>query len=296
MRIAVLSTSTRDVAPIINPLQRMGFPVTIFYDKLTREQQENEILPTLVNIEPEYVVMVGAIEKYFNAPVPSSLLLKKINERFKTILICFDAGDYPWHVEIEKYHANKCFTLITSIDGSRVNGGISGLSPIDELPYGDPYPWNERNIIFGFAGNIGYGPRKQIIQDLTLNGDLTLFAPHCDDDFYVKFVKSCKGIINHPMTGSGEAEHVKGRVVQAGLAGSVLFEKLGPTREWFVPGKDYFEYETLRDVQIGLDWLKSSPEEAEEMAANLRQKVIRDHTPIPFWTRVFSQADEARLR
>jgi len=92
------------------------------------------------------------------------------------------------------------------------------------------------------------------------------------------------------VTGTGDRMHVKGRVIEAALAGAVLFETRGsPTLNWFVPGEDYISCVGYGEVQLYLDLLDRHPDYAQKMANNMRRKVIERHSAPVFWKQVFER-------
>jgi hypothetical protein len=115
-----------------------------------------------------------------------------------------------------------------------------------------------------------------------------------DDDAsiseYYKFLMTCKCTWNHSETGSSDHLHIKGRPLEAALAGSLLFEMKGsPLEDWFEPGQDYLSYETQSDIAGLLDFVKAKPKEAEKIARSMTSKVVRDHSPEVFWSHVLER-------
>jgi len=146
-------------------------------------------------------------------------------------------------------------------------------------------------------------------------------------DLYIDFNRNCKSVLNlagrgadgsvsliglikngdgPTLTGLGLAEttltgainrclkddgtHVKGRVIEAGLAGATLIEQANAeTARWFVPGEDYITFATIDEIRQQIHWVESHPDEAQKMANRLHDKVLRDHSPRVFWSDVFNK-------
>ena len=55
-------------------------------------------------------------------------------------------------------------------------------------------------------------------------------------DVHAAFLGRCRLALNFSATGSGERDHIKGRVLEAGWAGCALLEPVGsPFARWFPP-------------------------------------------------------------
>lgn len=294
MKVAVLTTHTPNTVPVYGSLLPLGHQLEVFtYDKM--EHAEHWALPgKIAEFDPDFVVMIGAIEKYHVLPVVKIPVLQKIAEDYKIVHLCFDAADRPWWPYLEEYHRAKCFALQVNIDGVKRGPigefGLTLLTPVDPAIYA-PKPWRERATLLGFAGSKGHGSRCDTLDGLLLYGLVRQLAErYVEQDAFINFMTSCKGVINHPMTGSGRSLHVKGRVIETALAGAVLFEAIeSPTCEWFEPDVDYVGYSNLKDVSRGLAWMIECPEEAEAMAARLRAKVLVEHSPAAFWNKITSR-------
>jgi len=84
--------------------------------------------------------------------------------------------------------------------------------------------------------------------------------------------------------------HVKGRVIETGLAGATLIEQINAeTKRWFIPGEDYLTYSNINEIRQQIHWIGSHPDDAQKMAGSLHDKVIREHSPKVFWDDIFSK-------
>jgi hypothetical protein len=84
-------------------------------------------------------------------------------------------------------------------------------------------------------------------------------------------------VINTSMTGSGDAHHIKGRVIEAGWAGCCLLEQEGsPIWQWFPPDC-YVLYRDPRDAASIIENLDDDTIALK--SARLAQEVRERFTP-----------------
>jgi hypothetical protein len=84
--------------------------------------------------------------------------------------------------------------------------------------------------------------------------------------------------------------HVKGRIVEAGLAGCCVLDMRGsPTADWFEPGRDYLEYSTADEAADIIERMKLQQVECAMMGLRLRRKILDNHTPAHFWRRILDR-------
>jgi hypothetical protein len=299
MRILVLRTFSNSCDPIFRPLSKMGNQlVEITYDKWKRD--EYYALPTYVkDIKPDWVLMLGCHEGN-NALVPGVEILAEINRSYKLVHICCDGGDPVWWPQLERYNQYKAITLHVNIDGVKegpfasFQNAITTLCPIDPGAFPDPpRPWYERPFKLGFRGSFNHGgnhPRTLDLQPMIDEG-LVTFQDRNFGDYseYVNFMSSCQCVLNHAVNGSGDRMHVKARVIEAALAGALLFESAdSPTQHWFEPGDDYITYSDVDEVKDYLAWavdLKC----AHDIALSMRDKVLRLHSSKVFWNKIIDR-------
>lgn len=291
MRVAVLTTGTNNTKPIYEPLRALGHDLTtIIYDAMN----DHVALPVMVDaINPDWVLLIGAIEAHHGKPVPKVDVLGKIGERHLLIHLCCDGGEPAWWQQLQSYYDDGNFALQVNIDGVRIgpigDRGLVMLCPIDAAQFPNPpRPWDDRPISLGFGGGVT-AIRAPSISDLQRRGLLT-HRPRDDGgyDGYREFLCSCRCTLNNALTGGGTGlMHVKARVIEAALAGSLVLEQEGsPAADWFEPGVDYLTYGNADDVAQRLDWVSTNSAEAETMALRLRSKVMAEHSPAMFWGRV----------
>ena len=213
-----------------------------------------------------------------------------------------------------KYDKAQSFSVQVAIDGNKnwplADTQITALTPVSDKYYpAQPIAHVDRPIPFGFAGNVGgvnardkqgrLGGRRPLVAAMMQfglkirdrdkgTGDLRAAAASykgCAD-----YLSSCRITPNFAMTGSYDRMHVKGRVVEVGLAGGCLLEMKGsPTPDWFEKGVDYLEWDTIEDARNIVKRLKDAPEETQAIGERLRKKVMENHSPARFWERIFDR-------
>ena len=226
--------------------------------------------------------------------LPDKAAFHKLRDTAPTILICPEASDRIWwHPLLTQYAQNDCFDLMVNIDGNPdwpgSDRGITALTPRAVEPWGDPLTWGERLIPCGFCGNNGSPGRAEMLRAL---GASVLWRggdprPNTWPD-YVAWTKQCKMVINMAAQGAGARQHVKGRVVEAGLGGAFVLETHGsPLRRWFEPGIDYAEYSNAEDARTIIGACLKNPAPAILAAGKMHAKILRDHSSKAFWGRIF---------
>lgn len=264
---------------------------------------------------PDVIVYVGACKS--STPSSKSFVRLK-NEIAPTVHFCSDAADEPWWEELIKYDKEGAFSVQVAIDGNRnwplVDTQITALTPIDPAHYPDPTkPHEKRTIPFGFAGNPGSVSKLKdgrVIGRRPLVAEMITFGlkyrervrGYCGIDEGTASYKEAAAYMadtrimpNFAQTGSFEKMHVKGRVVEAGLAGCLLLEPVGsPTPDWFEAGVDYFPYSSMAEARSIVEKYKDRPDETQKFGDRLRRKVLAEHTPEKFWGKVIQRIHDLR--
>lgn len=258
------------------------------YDKMIR-------ITTLVNRERrdfplDLIVYVGTN----GGPVlPSPGDLRSLRNICPVLCISPEASDSRWWWNtLQQQQKHECFDLIVNIDGCEEwpesSKGLTLLTPIDPAPWGEPKPWAERSVICGFSGGVDSGYRPFILKEFGDGITIRDCTPGDTYGDYREFVRDCRITFNMAMNANRIGRHVKGRVLEAGLAQSLLLEDEGsPTNRWFIPGQDYIEWKTGTHA-AQLAKFMDVPE-AESIAANLRTVILAKHTPKHFWSTVFDR-------
>jgi len=291
VRFLVLTTGTPDTEKLVRSVTCLGHETRVVqYDVVGVD------VPGVVEeTRADATIYVGACDDFHNgAPVPSVDALCRMNRASPMIHICSDAADPPWHSLLESYHAAGAFRLQVAIDGVRSSPigrfGRVALTPVDPSQYVER-PWSERSVPCGFAG--GGGARVDWIRPMIDRGALQWwnesgFAPYAE---LCEFYGRCQLVVNDARSGSGAARHVKGRFVEASLAGAVIVEpRDSPAREWFEPGVDFLEWGSVDEATEHARQASSRSAENEKMASRMRAGMLERHAAGPFWRGVLEQA------
>jgi len=283
----------------VKSLEAAGFAVeTRQYDKSYFHGHMAIVDEAKNRIKPDFIVYIGAIPGPVHS-VPTFGIFRQFRKIAPLIHMCNDAGDAPWWPYLKAYNEEDCFDVQVAIDGSSspintFKNGIALLTPIDCRPF-EPKPWNERTTNMAMSSNaIGHGARGRVVQGLIDRRILTFRKGtnelHSYED-YAQFLCNSKIVFNHPMTGSGDYQHVKGRVVEAGFAGACLLERKGsPTSTWLLPGIDYLEYEDNDPDAVVALMTNAGDTILQQTAHNLHERVVRIHHPKVFWNAVLAKA------
>lgn len=297
MKALFLTTHTADCENKWRSLCCLGHAVQVIQYDDRPHDRHLELIEEARLVQPDIIVYLGAIEKYHGRPVPSTDVLRWLNDVAPMVHLCGDASDEPWWDLLREYCRLGCFAVQVSIDGSP-NTPIAGfpngmirLTPVDPGAF-PAVAWPARSLPAGMAGGRGHGERAALIQALWGSGaGLGWRLPGGDYADMAEFLTRCKVVVNCPMNGTGNGDHVKGRVVEAGWAGACLLERSNPvTSRWFRAGVDYLVYEDAEDAVRQLVWAREHDEEVESMANRFRARVEESHHPKRFWSDVFAKA------
>jgi hypothetical protein len=299
MRALFLSTSSNETTKYMESLACLNLgPVEMLrYDE--QEVTDANLHSRIKDFKPDIIVYVGS---RWGAQ-PSTHTLAHINANVAPCVhLCSDAADLPWHDLINEYHYAGAFALQVAIDGNKkwpldgLPDGMTLLTPINPTHFtSPPKPHAERKIVCGYAGNAGSqgSIRRNILTELMLRNLLTVRMRDDEPGSYDKcceFMSDCRISINIPYSGTQAALQVKGRVIEAGLAGSCLLELGGsPTSDWFKPGEDYVEYYTVGQAMQVIEMLHDKPEATQAYGEKLRARVLAEHSPQVFWNKVFER-------
>lgn len=266
---------------------------------------DDEILACAYKEKPDIIVYVGACR----SNTPSVDCFRQLRDKVApTVHFCSDAEDEPWWDELVQYDKAGCFSVQVALDGSSSwplrDTQLTELTPIDPIHYPNPpKPHKDRSIVFGFAGNPGSVSK---LKDGRVTGRRPLVSQMIqfglkhrprDHETIKNTYQKCADYIadtrimpNFPLTGSFERMHVKGRVVEVGLAGGLLLEMKGsPTPNFFTPGVDYLEWGSMEEAQEIVIRMSDRPDETQEFGLRLHAKVKANHGPDKFWGRIFDR-------
>lgn len=239
---------------------------------------------------PDILFYIGAYKARGNPRLGSFREIKRIIEplgkilplrskRMPMINLVSDAADRPWHDQLRGLAQLGIFDLQVSIDGAKdAPVDFATMTPVDPRPFA---PEAHKDIRCGFSGSVGrWNSRSETIKALEWFGGL-----HVRDrvheaesyDAHVRFLKRCRMVLNLSFTGSGNAHHIKGRVLEAGWAGCALIESEGsPIAEWFPSDC----YRTFRDPPHAKRLIETMTDaEIDHMASRLSHEVRTKYTP-----------------
>lgn len=287
----MLSTSSNETTKYAHSFEiGVGGKVEIIrYD--VEGVKEPELYAQVKAAKPDFVIYIGTRW----GPQPSIATLANINARVAPMVhICSDAADPPWWDLLREYDARSCFSVQVAIDGNDnwpgAERGLTLLTPVDPENFSVRLPHSSRPIACGYGGNGGVpgGRRRDILWETLTHNLLTCRmrdgAPETYTE-YCNFTLRSRMVLNIPYTGTEQMLHVKGRVVEAGLAECCLLEVAGsPTSKWFAPDLEYLEYASLRQLRSYIADL--SHEETQRRGERLRARIMGEHTPAIFWAKV----------
>jgi hypothetical protein len=294
MRCLFLVTHTPNCEPFWRSLEAIG------HEEVRVEQYDNrphdrhgELIDTARTLKPDFIVYIGAYAPSHGRPVPSTATLCRLRDVAPFILLCGDAADEPWWPVLEDYHQKQCFTTMVAIDGNfnnpidKFEEGVTLLTPVDPRPYWRK-DWASRQIKLGMVGGMGH--RQKLIADLQATGLLDYRLGPIGRSYwdFAQILCNTKITLNLAQTGTGKYLHVKGRIVEAGFAGSVVLEQRGsPLQNWFEPGVDYLEYETVEDILQ----INDGDVALGKMASRYHDKMVAEHSPKVFWKKALTKAN-----
>jgi hypothetical protein len=255
--------------------------------------RDDRMFSAALSYMPDVIIYIGACGD--NLPEPG--ILRKLRDRIApTVHLCSDAADDPWWPLLMEYDRIGAFSVQVALDGNPAwplaETQITALTTLDPKWFARDFPRHaERPIGFGFAGNIG------VVRAALLERAATFGLQYRERDGarnsyaeYVDYLGRCRIVLNFARTGSLRHMQVKGRVIEAALAGAMLLEERGaPTSHWFTPGVDYLEYGSMEEAASILAAIHNRPVVTEAIAGRLREKVRADHSPAAFWRRVMER-------
>lgn len=240
-------------------------------------------------VRPDIIFWIGGYKAPGNPKTGAFHEWRKIAP---TVLLCSDATDKPWHPVLAGCRTRGDFDLIVGIDGAH-NGSpvdLATLTPVDAWAFARMGAI-KRDIRCGFSGNVGrWNSRSEIVNALKWFGGLTVRERSEQDAYqcHADFLMRCGMLLNISVTGSGHAHHIKGRVLEAGLAGCALLESDGsPIHKWFPPDC-YILYNSPIQAAELIEHLPDH--EIKAMAGRLAEEVRARFTAEQIYTEIFERA------
>lgn len=250
---------------------------------------DERVVREVREINPDLLFYISANQGVYTLKWRTLVDLRTIT---KTVNLCSDAMDKPWHTVLDIYKKHQCFDLQVSLDGSKYKSlDLPSLTPVDPTFFKGT---SKRDIRCGFSGSVGTaGARSEAIHALEWFGGLILRGRTLKGGYedHVKFLRRCKIILNTSWTGSGQTHHVKGRVLEAGWAGCALLEQAdSPINEWF-PEDCYFSW---KDPKEAAEIIKdASDEEISHKAKRLAEEVRKNYTAKQIYGEILDRVDIA---
>lgn len=283
MKALFIHTRTNEVMGHVSAWESVYGPCAKLAFDHTGIRNDHLLLEAACDTQPSVIFYIGACKALGN-PRPDTLI--ELRSMARLVNLVSDAADRPWHPVLAGYRSRGCFDLQVSIDGGREYIDHATLTPVDTRYFEGPEV--ERDIRCGFSGSVGrWNNRSEIVNALEWFGGLTVrrrelkqgegYADHA------AFMRRCRMILNVSYTGSQQAHHIKGRVLEAGWAGACLLEMEGsPIGEWVPANKNlptdcYFTYRDPREAAVMIRDL--SDYEIMTAASNLSRHVRQQYSP-----------------
>lgn len=218
----------------------------------------------------------------------------------RIIFYCCEASNPDWWPKLDAI--KDAVDLIVNVDGNDAyKGAFTTLAIYGRNAYRVEKSFGSRPMPAGFCG--GWDPngptlRSQLLRHFDREkvrlGAYPLFVnyPFIENpgtyQLYADFLKNTKFVVNASGSAGDKSHHVKGRVLEAGMAGCCLLEdNKSPIGNWF--SEDcYFKYNEPWDCEMLIRELLDSPE-AERRALNLAKEVREKYNPEKLWQQIFER-------
>lgn len=295
-RFLYLHPGTMQVAPHVGSLYQISDSTCTVnsFDFFVPEPDE-AILHQALHYDRTHVIWLGVCGGPYE-PCPGTFRTLR-NHGIKTIALIPEASHPDWDRLIQRFHGADSFDLIVNLDGNKNwndrGKGLTTLAIFDQRPYENVGTISRVHDV-GFCGGSG-GPgtmRERLISHLKHVGLLTEFPfneTRGTYQSYADFMMSCKIIVNAAGSAGDRSKHVKGRVIEAGLAGCCLLEEAGsPIHEWF-SYNCFFTYDSPEDCEKQIRVLLNyHPDGITRRAEALSREVRTKYSPRVLWDQVLA--------
>jgi hypothetical protein len=243
---------------------------------------------------------------YFSTQLTNYLnpfILKYLKNNNTKIVCMLTDGSWPRNrMVVETY--SSCFSFISCWDDpffediKKSNVVKNSFSPFPAFI--ENFPKSTREIDISFTGRIGNRPDREGIVKFLKESDFITSVHTEQDGFlstedYYHVIKNSKIIINNSMSAnqSESINQLKGRVFEAMLSGSLLFENKNElTSSLFVPNEHYIEYENFQDLIKLLDHhIKNFDKVGLEIAKNGHLRACEKFTGKKYWATIFREME-----
>jgi hypothetical protein len=270
-----------------------------YYDKVSHPPgllpipPDRAMLDIAAKERPDLMLFDGIAD---GARMPQPSTLRALRSIAPLVLLSGDLSDPPWWPYLETFKDERCFDVMVNFDGNpswpKPERSLDLLTPIAHEFYPMPLkPLAQRIIQFGFAGGCASPSRWEIIGYLVDHAGLKIMPR--DETYgsygrFARYMMECQLTVNVPISGSDNSRQCKGRVLEAGLAGTCLLEHESSAAQfWFEAGRDYVVYRTREEAaELSRELLADVPR-MEAIAQRLQRKVRENHSPAIFWQRIF---------
>ncbi len=301
MRILYLRNTGMQCIPHVGSILQLGqeqdYAVKVF-DYFT-DNSDDKILKTVREFIPDIVIWLGVCGGPYETRPET---FRDIRKSAKTVCLCPEASHPDWDRLIKKFYEAESFDLIVNLDGNSEwdcrKNGLTTLAIFDQRPFVTPMPWDFRFNEVGFCGGSGSpGTMRQRLIDSLKNVSREKFRfiefPFEEKAFtyqsYANFMMCSKIIVNAAGSSGDKSKHVKGRVIETGLAGACLFEEEGsPIDQWFSK-ESYITFSSPEDCIEKIDRMLQDPLPLRKAALNLYHEVREKYSPSTLWNQVFSR-------
>lgn len=296
MKVVFLSTESGETHKYAESLQSCMPCELTWMHYADPNATENGLYAKVKETAPDLIVYIGSRW----GPQPSIATLARITDKVAPMVhLCSDAADLPWHDLLRDYDRAGAFSLQVAIDGNPrwpgAEHGLTLLTPIAASHFPPSKPHAERRIHCSYAGNKGSegGQRRRILTELMFENLLNVRVREEGPDSYdgyCRHLADSRMTLDVPLSGTEQAMQVKGRVIEAGLAGACLLELGGsPIITWFRPSIDYLEYATIEDAKAIIRRMARDPAATQAIGESLRARVLEEHSPRIFWGRILER-------
>ena len=305
MNVLWFSFSLITAAPWHQSLRALGHNLDLrfYYDKVSFPNgllpipPDRAILDIAERTRPDVILFCGIAD---GARMPTAETFRALRRICPVIMLSGDLSDPPWHPFISNFAEAGCFDLIVNFDGNDAwpkrpgFPDFTAITPIAPEFYPVSKDLKNRLIPFGFCGGCATPSRWEIIGWLVENAGLQIkpreevYGTYAR---YAAFMQECAITISVPFSGSDNSRQVKGRVIESGLARTVLLDHVSSAaKNYFTPGVDYIQYENREHAAELVKMLLANIDKAQQVANNLHKRVREEHSPAIFWDRVFKAA------
>lgn len=269
------------------------------------DDSNQRILNEVANFRPTHVIWLGTCGGPYQTHRETLQEIRKTGA--KTIALCPEASHPDWDRLIQEFYDAECFDLIVNLDGdpnwNDRGRGLTTLAVYGTKPYDrvNSHPWDARPIPVGFCGGSGSPGtmRERLVSHMRCvrghnNIGLLTEFPFIENpgtyQLYADFMMMSKFIVNAAGSGEDRSKHVKGRVLEAGLAGCCLIEEEGsPIGQWFSSDCYYTFQSPEHCVELIRYLTELYPERAATAARKLSDEVRTKYSPERLWSQIFSR-------